>query len=113
MHYSLLPFQIGGLWKLHFSAADICNERLEDVCLIGICRYFLVLCLSPIPNALITPALVVDVIHQVCGDAEQPPRSGGRPSLGASEWPCAFLAHPYVRTTPISRTMTAPSPYIP
>ena len=81
MHSFLLPFKIGGLWKLRFSAADICNERLEDVCLIGIYRYIPVLCLSPIPTALVTPGLVVDVIHQACGDAELPPGSGGRRSL--------------------------------
>ena len=31
MHSFLLPFRIGGLWKLHVSAADICNGRLENV----------------------------------------------------------------------------------
>ena len=81
MHSIILPFQICGLWKLRVSAADIRNERLEDVCLIGICRYIPVLCLSPISNALVTLGLVVDVIHQVCGDAEMPPGSGGRCSL--------------------------------
>ena len=82
MHSFHLPFQIGGLWKLSVSAAVICNERLEDVCLIGICRYVPVLCLSPIPSALVTPGLVVvDIIPQACGDAELPPGSGGLRSL--------------------------------
>ena len=48
---------------------------------IGICRYIHVLCLSPIANALVTPGLVMDVIRQVCGDAELPPVSGDRRSL--------------------------------
>ena len=67
MHSFLLSFQIGGLWNLCVSAATICNERLEDVCLTCICRYIPVLRLSPISNALVTPGLVVDIIHQVCG----------------------------------------------
>ena len=81
MYSFLLPFQIGGLWMLCVSAAYICDERLEDVCFIGICRYIPGLCLSPIPNAVVTPGLVVDVIHQVYGDAKLPPWSGSHRSL--------------------------------
>ena len=79
MHSFLLPFQIGGLWKLRATAATICNERCR--CLTCIFRYIPVLRLSPISNALVTPGLIVDIIRQVCGDAELLPGSGGRRSL--------------------------------
>ena len=81
MHSFLLSFQIGGVWNLCVSAATICNERLEDVCLTYICRYIPVLRLSPISNALVTPGLVVDIIHRYVEDAELPPGSGDRRSL--------------------------------
>ena len=94
MHSFLLSFQIGGLWNLCVSAATICNERLEDVCLTCICRYIPVLRLSPISNALVTPGLVVDIIHRYVEDAELPPGSGGRRSLECLSMALCLVSSP-------------------
>ena len=49
MHsYILLYFQIGGIWKLRNYPGDIYPwQRLEDVCLIPICRIY---CVLPSPG---------------------------------------------------------------